>query len=80
MRTCATCRQGSQQLTPYVSGSPFVPYDQLTKPMVEGWLLDAMGASSYNTLTASVDYTLEQAAIPPTSISLPPPWTTGSVG
>lgn len=63
---------GAQQVAPYVSGSPFVPFDQITENDVTGWVLDAMG-SRYGELTASLNQRIEDMINPPT-VMLPPPW------
>lgn len=65
---------GAQQVAPYVSGSPFIPFDQLTENEVTGWVLDAMGPK-YGELTASLTQMIDDMINPPTLI-LPPPWTT----
>lgn len=63
---------GTQQVAPYISGSPFIPFQDLTQENVTGWLLDAMGPK-YGELTASLNQTIENMINPPI-ITLPPPW------
>lgn len=65
---------GAQQVAPYVVGSPFIPFDSLTKEDVTGWVLDAMG-SRYGELTASLSQRIDDMISPPI-VLLPPPWTT----
>ena len=64
---------GAQQVAPYVAGSPFIPFDSLTKEDVTGWVLDAMGPR-YGELTSSLNQRIDDMISPPTFI-LPPPWT-----
>ena len=72
--TYSASLQGSQKITPYVSGSSFVPFAELTKPLVQGWLLDALGTASYDIITSKLDAAVEISGQPPTSVVLPPPW------
>jgi hypothetical protein len=65
---------GAQQVAPYVAGSPFVPFENLTENEVTGWVLDAMGPK-YGELTASLNQRIDDMITPPTFV-LPPPWTT----
>jgi hypothetical protein len=65
---------GAQSVAPYNpdSGS-FVPYNELTKDIVVGWLTGSMGESTVNNLTASLDMDIERQ-IKPYTITLPAPW------
>jgi hypothetical protein len=65
---------GAQSVAPYNpdSGS-FIPYDELTKPTVIGWLTGSLGEERVNALTGSLDAQIQQQ-IQPTSAVLPPPW------
>lgn len=69
----STRRCGAQQIAPYVSGSQFIPFQDLTPTIVEGWMVDALTSSTYNALTASLDAALDDLINPPTRV-LPPPW------
>jgi hypothetical protein len=63
---------GAQRVAPYVAGSPFIPFESLTKEDITGWVLDAMGPN-YGELTSSLNQRIEDMVNPPTII-LPPPW------
>lgn len=65
---------GVQALAPYVSGSPFIPFESLTSETVTGWVLDAMG-EKYGNLTASLSQRIDDIVNPPTLV-LTPPWVT----
>ena len=73
-------RYGMTQVAPYVSGSPFIPFNELTQEEVSSWVIDAMGTQSYYELTGSIDQRLYELANPPT-VTLTPPWaiSTGSL-
>ena len=66
-------RYGSQQIAPYVSGSQFIPFNELTKATMSIWVMDAMGTASYNLLTESLDNAIYNL-IYPTTQTLSPPW------
>ena len=53
--------------------SPFTPYDKLTKPQIEGWLVDAMGAERVAELDAHLAAQIE-AQINPPVVAPPLPW------
>jgi hypothetical protein len=65
---------GMQTVAPYNpdSGS-FIPYSELTKPIVVGWLTSSMGEARVNELTASLDSQIE-AQINPVKLTLAPPF------
>ena len=66
---------GTQAVGPLGSGS-FTPYEDLTKPQVQGWVIDAMNAvntGSVENLYASLAQQIENQINPPT-ISLNAPW------
>ncbi len=65
---------GVQALSPYVSGSPFIPFENLTSEIITGWVLDSMG-DKYGNLTASLNQRIDDLINPPTLVLLPP-WTT----
>lgn len=65
---------GVQSVAPYnPNSSSFIPYENLTKEIVTGWVSSAMGPERYNEMTASIDTRIEQLINPPTQ-QLPPPW------
>ena len=65
---------GAQTVAPYNpdSGS-FIPYSELTKPIVIGWLTSSLGEERINNLTASLDQQIQQQ-ISPSVVVLPNPW------
>jgi hypothetical protein len=65
---------GAQSVSPYNpdSGS-FIPYDELTKPTVIGWLTGSLGEEKVNSFTASLDAQILQQ-MHPTTVVLPPPF------
>lgn len=65
---------GAQSVAPYNpdSGS-FVPYDQLTKDIVIGWLTSSLGEERVGSLVASLDSQINQQ-ITPTTVTLAPPF------
>lgn len=65
---------GAQQVAPYVSGTPFIPFESLTQEDVTSWVLYAMGPK-YGELTSSLNQRIDDMINPPTVI-LPPPWNT----
>ena len=64
---------GVQQVAPYVSGSPFIPFDQLTQDIVQGWVQTSMGEEQVLKLQASLDQQIEAQINPPIAM-LVPPW------
>ncbi len=65
----------STQAVKYDEGDPFVPFAELTPEIVEGWMLDAMGAERIAELEANLAAQIEQQ-IHPSQVTLPPPWQT----
>lgn len=65
---------GVQSVGPFNpdSGS-FIPYNELTKEIVVGWLVGSMGDEKVNSLTSSLDSQINQQ-INPTSVTLGVPW------
>jgi hypothetical protein len=64
---------GVQATAPYASGSPFIPYEELTYDVVIGWLTGSLGEEGVGRLTASLDSQLDNL-IKPQVIMLNPPW------
>lgn len=68
---------GTQAVGPLGSGS-FTPFEELTKPQVQGWVIDAMNANntgSVENLYASLAQQIENQIVPPV-ITLNAPWLT----
>lgn len=65
---------GAQSVAPYNpdSGS-FIPYDQLTKDIVVGWLTSSLGEERVGSLTSSLDSQI-QSQIHPATVVLAPPF------
>jgi len=66
---------GTQAVGPLGSGS-FTPFEELTKPQVQGWVIDAMNAvntGSVDNLYASLAQQIENQINPPT-VTLTAPW------
>lgn len=65
---------GSIATKPYEAGAPFIPYNQLTKEIVVGWVEDALGeqVQSYkDSIAAQIE-----AQINPPVLTPPLPWAT----
>jgi hypothetical protein len=60
---------------PLNSGSAFIPYPDLTFNDVEGWVVNAMGTASVESLQASLSQSIVNQINPPV-IYLPNPWDT----
>lgn len=64
---------GSVSTKPYGPGEPFIPYDQLTKEIVVGWVEEALGEETIQSYKNSIDSQIQDLANPPT-ITPPLPW------
>lgn len=65
---------GVQSVGPFnPESSSFIPFNELTKDTVVGWLTSSMGEERVNGLTGSLDAQIEQQ-IKPTYITLGAPW------
>lgn len=63
------------QTVPLPSGSVFIPYEDLTKDVVQGWVETAMGPAQVAAYTASLAQQIQNQINPPT-VLLPAPWLT----
>lgn len=63
---------GVQPLT-YTAGSPFTPYDGLTKDTVIQWVQSAMGAEQIAAIQTNLDNQIANLVNPPI-VTLPLPW------
>jgi hypothetical protein len=63
---------GTQMVGPLGSGS-FTPFEELTKEQVQGWVVDAMGTGSVESMYANLATQIENQITPPT-INLTAPW------
>lgn len=57
----------------YEAGSPFTPFNQLTKEQVTGWVTEALGEETVAAMKTNVDDQIENQ-INPKSVTLTPPW------
>ena len=65
---------GTQGLT-YHSGSSFTPFEELTLEQVQGWVENAMGTGSINTMKTSLATNIANQINPPV-VTLTSPWLT----
>ena len=66
--------EGATQFT-YSSGSPFVPFDQLTEAQVIGWVQNALGQVAISNMEKTIDKQIERMANPPPQPQpTPAPW------
>jgi hypothetical protein len=70
---------GTQGLT-YQSGSPFIPFNELTLETVQGWVENAMGNEQVNSIKTGLANQIANQINPP-SVTLTSPWLniTGSI-
>lgn len=57
---------------PLPSGS-FIPFENLTKETIQGWILEQMGQDRYNQITGSIEQQILEK-INPSVLILQPPW------
>lgn len=69
---------GTEGFTFDPSGSSFIPFEELTKDIVLGWVTGSMGEERINDMSASLERQIEDQ-ITPKIINLPAPWTTAPV-
>ena len=65
---------GTQGLT-YASGSAFTPFEELTLEQVQGWVENAMGTGSVDSMKAGLAQNIANQIVPPT-VTLQSPWLT----
>jgi hypothetical protein len=65
---------GTQGLT-YASGSAFTPFEELTLEQVSGWVENAMGTGSVDSMKAGLAQNIANQIVPPT-VTLQSPWLT----
>jgi hypothetical protein len=64
---------------PLHSGSTFIPFNELTLPVVQGWVEESMGTGSINDIKASLAQQIANQINPP-MVTLQSPWlSTGSL-
>jgi hypothetical protein len=67
-----TTRQIGVQYVEYASGSAFIPFNELTKDIVYGWVTSSMGEEQYNNLTTSLIQQIENQINPPVLVQQAP--------
>ena len=65
---------GTQGVT-YTSGSAFVPFEELTLELVQGWVENAMGTGSVDNIKAGLATNIANQINPPV-VTLTSPWLT----
>lgn len=67
------------QMVPLNSSSAFIPFEQLTKEVVYGWVTQSMGQERFDAIQTSL-YNQIQSQINPPVLTLQAPWLpTGSI-
>jgi len=68
---------GTQYVGPFQSGSTFIPFNELTKDIVYGWVTSSMGSESIDRMYASLSASIENQINPPVLVQQAP-WLTSS--
>jgi len=71
-------RIGVQTIASYESGSVFIPFEELTKDIVYGWVTASMGSGSVESLYLGISQSIYDKINPPILIQQSP-WLTGSI-
>ena len=69
---------GIQTIATFESGSIFIPFNDLTKDIVYGWVTSSMGSERVDGLYASLSASIENQINPPILVQRAP-WLTGSI-
>lgn len=64
---------GTQTFTFDPDSETFIPFNELTKEIVQSWVTTAMGEEAVNQMMASLEAQIEDQ-ITPKIVNLPPPW------
>ena len=67
-----TSRTIGVQRVEYNTGSSFIPFNELTKDIVYGWVTSSIGEEGYNAITASLIQQIENQINPPILIQQAP--------
>lgn len=70
---------GVQPIATFQSGSTFIPFNELTKNIVYGWVTSSMGSENVDKLYASLSASIESQINPPVLIQQAPWLLTGSI-
>jgi len=60
--------------TTYVAGTPFIPYNELTLPIVNGWVATALGPDGIAKAQADCDAAIAAQQAPDLPVTPPLPW------
>jgi hypothetical protein len=63
---------GTQNIATYQSGSTFIPFNELTKDIVYGWVTSSMGSDSVEAMYASLEQQIENQINPPILVQQAP--------
>jgi len=63
---------GTQTVGPLESGSTFIPFNELTKDIVYGWVTSSMASGSVDSMYASLEQQIENQINPPILIQQAP--------
>jgi hypothetical protein len=69
---------GVQSIATLQSGSTFIPFNDLTKDIVYGWVTSSMGSEHIDGLYASISASIESQINPPVLVQQAP-WLSGSI-
>jgi hypothetical protein len=69
---------GVQSIPSLQSGSIFIPFNELTKDIVYGWVTSSMGSESIDRLYTGLSASIENQINPPVLVQQAP-WLTGSI-
>jgi len=69
---------GTQYVGPLESGSVFIPFNELTKNIVYGWVTSSMGEERINHIKSNLETQIGNLINPPTLVQQAP-WLTGSI-
>jgi len=64
---------GTQTFTFDPEGDTFIPFNELTKEIVQSWVTTALGEESVNQLMTSLETQIEDQ-VTPKVVNLSPPW------
>lgn len=67
-----SARTTGNQIVQYISGSTFIPFNELTPEIVYNWVSSSMSEEEYNNITASLITDIENQINPPVLIQQAP--------
>ena len=63
---------GVQAVATFESGSTFIPFNELTKDIVYGWVTSSMGSDNVDAMYASLEQQIENQINPPVLVQQAP--------